>query len=243
MRELRPGRRDLRRRPRGIRQLRPQPLGKQPAEPAAENGPFPAAASGPAPALVGLRAIEASGEADTFRAIAAISTSIAPVPPPFLTVQEVADLARCHEQTVRAAIHRGELEARRGGRARLIIHADAARRWATARDGEPRPSLAEEAYLRLIAAAPDAMVVYAVQAGRNGPVKIGRVNQVRKLLRRLNQLQTGSAEPLYLRRVIATWPGGGEEQRLHARFGEDRLEGEWFAPSPHVLAFLEWASP
>ncbi len=67
------------------------------------------------------------------------------------------------------------------------------------------------------------MVVYAVQQGTGGAVKIGRANDIG---RRLKSLQTGSPAPLV---VLATWPGGAElEHEMHVKYAEYRLHGEWF---------------
>lgn len=74
--------------------------------------------------------------------------------------------------------------------------------------------------------------VYLVQAGANGPIKIGFSEDPQ---RRLTELQRNQAPPL---RLLATLPGGREEEaRLHRRFAEHRYEGtEWFAPVPELLA-------
>ena len=52
---------------------------------------------------------------------------------PPLTMREVAALARCHVDTVRRAIHRGELKAHKrqgGANSKLLIAVDDAIRWA-----------------------------------------------------------------------------------------------------------------
>lgn len=73
------------------------------------------------------------------------------------------------------------------------------------------------------------MPVYFIQAGDDGPVKIGTAKDV---LRRLSMLKTSSAEPLHLR---ALYEGGAaEESLLHRRFAAHRIRREWF--NPDVLA-------
>lgn len=123
-------------------------------------------------------------------------------------------------------------------RARWLIHGDDAAAWANERGAGPRlPSLAEAEYGRLVRVAPDSMAVYVLQAGASGPLKIGCVWRVKRLPARISALQTGSAEPLYLRRLIATRAEDHLEVELHDRFAEWRLEGEWFAPAPSVVEF------
>ncbi|WP_329390153.1 GIY-YIG nuclease family protein [Streptomyces sp. NBC_01716] len=66
-------------------------------------------------------------------------------------------------------------------------------------------------------------VVYVIGDGRSRVVKIGTTSNLRS---RLKGLQTGSAYEL---RVL--WSFGGDvrlEEYLHRRYGELRLEGEWF---------------
>jgi len=80
--------------------------------------------------------------------------------------------------------------------------------------------------------------VYLVQAGANGPIKIGFSKDPQ---RRLTELQANQAPPL---RLLATLPGGREEEaRLHRLFAEHRHEGtEWFAPVPALLALAGGAA-
>lgn len=74
------------------------------------------------------------------------------------------------------------------------------------------------------------MPVYAIQAGENGPVKLGKADDP---VRRMAGLQTGNAQELHLLRV---WAGGeAEEAALHKRFAGLRLFGEWFGYSPDFL--------
>lgn len=53
---------------------------------------------------------------------------------------------------------------------------------------------------------------------------------------RLRALQTGSSVPL---RLLLSHPGTtADEAALHARFAAARLSGEWFRPTPAILAYL-----
>lgn len=73
---------------------------------------------------------------------------------------------------------------------------------------------------------------YFLQAGENGPIKVG---WTRNLPVRLRTLCAMSPEPL---KLLGVMKGAEVEEFCHARFGAFRLHGEWFAPSPVVLDFI-----
>jgi len=74
-------------------------------------------------------------------------------------------------------------------------------------------------------------MVYFIQVGCDGPIKIGRSISP---LTRLATLQTGHSQIL---RLLVTTPGGDElEHALHEKLGLHRIRGEWFAPHADVLA-------
>lgn len=75
--------------------------------------------------------------------------------------------------------------------------------------------------------------VYFVQAGDDGPIKIGRS---RRPLERFEELRGGS--PLPLRLLLTYRAGELEERRLHQRFAELRRSGEWFDPGEPLIDFL-----
>lgn len=78
--------------------------------------------------------------------------------------------------------------------------------------------------------------VYFIQAGDNGPVKIGRAKDP---VRRLAQIQTGSHDELHLRAIV---PGASrEERKMHHRFAEARIRGEWFGRIylPLILTYAD----
>lgn len=76
-------------------------------------------------------------------------------------------------------------------------------------------------------------IVYLVQAGDSGPIKIGHT-LAERLDQRLGELQTGSPQRL---RLLATLPGGkSREAELHRKFQSNRISGEWFKPTPELLA-------
>lgn len=68
------------------------------------------------------------------------------------------------------------------------------------------------------------MAVYFIQAGENGPVKIGYATDV---AHRCRDLQTGHYEALRIIRVIET-ANSTAERWLHRHFDAERLRGEWF---------------
>jgi len=79
-------------------------------------------------------------------------------------------------------------------------------------------------------------VVYFIQQGESGPIKIGFSKDPAA---RLKTLQASSPHPLRLLRTIH-----GErprEQSIHSKFRRHRLSGEWFAPVPELLEYIATA--
>ena len=71
-------------------------------------------------------------------------------------------------------------------------------------------------------------MIYFIQAGEAGPVKIGYSRSREGAKKRLRDMATGHYETLHLRAVI---PGEQiDEAELHAFWSHRRLRGEWFAP-------------
>jgi len=76
-------------------------------------------------------------------------------------------------------------------------------------------------------------LVYFVQSGDDGPIKIG---WSRDVVRRVAELQTANAHALVL---LGAVPGTMEDEAaMHARFAHLRMEAEWFRNSPEIHAFL-----
>lgn len=75
--------------------------------------------------------------------------------------------------------------------------------------------------------------VYAIRAVRGGPVKIGHCIVDAKT--RLRGLQTSNPNKLELLGSAAGTRG--DEQAILAFFADNRVRGEWFRPTPRVLAF------
>ncbi|MHB9879068.1 GIY-YIG nuclease family protein [Pacificimonas sp. ICDLI1SI03] len=73
-------------------------------------------------------------------------------------------------------------------------------------------------------------LVYFMQGEDGGPIKIGRARNPAK---RLKAVQLGHPAPL---KILATRYGGAaEERRLHRKYAESRMAGEWFAPTDALL--------
>jgi hypothetical protein len=76
-------------------------------------------------------------------------------------------------------------------------------------------------------------VVYFIQRGLDGPIKIGHSVDPQQ---RLRTFQTGSADGL---RILGFAPGGSElEAELRRRLKPHRHRGEWFKPVLEVFALI-----
>lgn len=76
--------------------------------------------------------------------------------------------------------------------------------------------------------------LYFIQAGDDGPIKIGIAVHPKT---RLKELQTGNPHKLRLLGVVA---GGVKfEQQLHWELRAHRMHGEWFENCDEVLAVLK----
>lgn len=81
--------------------------------------------------------------------------------------------------------------------------------------------------------------VYFIQAGEDGPVKIGWTGAA--IAKRLGALQPGNWLDL---RIIGSIPNQiiDTEAAWHERFAEHRIRSEWFAPAPELLTAIAEAS-
>jgi hypothetical protein len=78
------------------------------------------------------------------------------------------------------------------------------------------------------------VTIYFIRAGKDGPIKIGHTTRTPEI--RLGQLQTGNPHKLHVLEEIHG--DGATESKLHARFAEFRLDGEWFQPHEVLLSFI-----
>ena len=77
-------------------------------------------------------------------------------------------------------------------------------------------------------------MVYFIQEGNSGPIKIGQT--FGSPLDRLTQLQTGNPRELHLLGVMHGHCG--DEEEIHRQFAGVHLRGEWFQPTQELLAFI-----
>jgi len=121
----------------------------------------------------------------------------------------------------RAAKHRGSMDQWAGAMARLALGIGASK---------TRVALAVLCGLRQLPADPIGGVTYFVEGG--GLIKIGKAASIRS---RLAGLRGSSPVPLKLLGVI---PGQEHEAALHLRFSSARRHGEWFEPTPELVALI-----
>lgn len=77
-------------------------------------------------------------------------------------------------------------------------------------------------------------MIYFVQQGKSGPIKIGYTKS--NIDKRIEQLQTGCAYKLTL---LGTIDGDKEQENLIQHFFHGhRMYGEWFAPAPPLLDYI-----
>ena len=79
-------------------------------------------------------------------------------------------------------------------------------------------------------------VTYFIQAGTNGPIKIGVTTNFSS---RFRNLETSSPTPLHVLGVVPT----DIEDECHVTLSAWRLHGEWFTPCEEVLAFIRSKLP
>ena len=80
-------------------------------------------------------------------------------------------------------------------------------------------------------------MIYFIQAGKDGPIKIGYSHSDNGVKSRLSALQTSNHSNLFLLKI--TKGNLDYEKRLHLMFDDSRLRGEWFSPTVDLLNFIE----
>jgi len=77
-------------------------------------------------------------------------------------------------------------------------------------------------------------MIYFIQAGKNGPIKIGHTNN--KVSNRMASMQVGCPYEL---RLLWTLNGDiKDEFNLHEMFKHERIRGEWFHPSKDLVDYI-----
>lgn len=133
--------------------------------------------------------------------------------------REYADHLGVSHSTVKRWLGEG-LPAERIGR-RLEIDPTAADGWVAAR----RPSS--------IAIDRRSMIYIAARAS-DGAIKIGFTSDIE---RRLPELRKEARDVV---KLLAAFPGtSSDEARLHDRFSQHRLDGEWFRPCVRISRFVD----
>jgi hypothetical protein len=76
-------------------------------------------------------------------------------------------------------------------------------------------------------------MIYFIQEGNDGPIKIGKAGAVE---RRLKTLQTAHHKELSILQVI---PGGAErESKIKNDLTKFKIKGEWFHPVAEVFEYM-----
>jgi hypothetical protein len=88
--------------------------------------------------------------------------------------------------------------------------------------------------LALLVASGAYPLVYFIQAGNSGPIKIGRTKNAQQ---RKHHLQLATHHDLTLLAAFKApfWAEG----QLHHFYTQERIRGEWYRPSPRLLRYIE----
>ena len=78
-------------------------------------------------------------------------------------------------------------------------------------------------------------LIYFIQQGEKGPVKIGHTSS--NLMERVRALQLGN--PLELKLIGSIDGTPGIERALHKKFSEFNMRGEWFKPDPNFMSQIK----
>jgi len=79
-------------------------------------------------------------------------------------------------------------------------------------------------------------MIYFIQAGKNGPIKIGYTKNKQTFKTRLKTLQIANPEKLRLRCLIKG--SMTAEHSLHRKFRHFYIHGEWFQPNKILLTHI-----
>lgn len=132
----------------------------------------------------------------------------------FLSVNDVVEMYGVDKELVMAAVDVGDIEAYKIGR-RVYLRPSSVTRWAMF------PSRSKKTR------------VYFIQEGEDGLIKIGESNDPG---RRLVDHQCGNPRRL---RLLGSFAARSYiEREVQKQFVDDRVSGEWFRPTPELLAYI-----
>lgn len=77
-------------------------------------------------------------------------------------------------------------------------------------------------------------MIYFIQQGEDGPIKIGKTTDIN---RRLKELQTGTPNKLHLVGLINE--DNLSERDFHSAFSHLHITSEWYKPGEDLLSFIE----
>ena len=84
-------------------------------------------------------------------------------------------------------------------------------------------------------------MIYFIQAGSTGPIKIGYTESEESLKKRMEGLQTSSP---YILNLLGTKNGDIKTEKfIQKKFQMLKLAGEWFQPDPILLNFIKNTLP
>lgn len=83
-------------------------------------------------------------------------------------------------------------------------------------------------------------MIYFIQQGEDGPVKVGH-SYTEQVGKRMSNLQTSNPCEL---RLLTTMPGSTDREKwIHRLLADHHIRGEWFHPAPLVLAMATGSHP
>lgn len=172
------------------------------------------------------------------------------MPDPLLTMDGALAALGCSEAELWRRVDRGQVVAYRVGRLRRFCLTP--QRVAPAKPQPPAAvviprrltrwdevvldGVAESLHLNGSDINEERPIVYVLQAGEGGPLKIGWTADLKRLRRRLRAIQTGAHADIVIRRLFQGEPG--LERALHKRHRPARIRGEWFRPTAAMLALV-----
>ena len=78
-------------------------------------------------------------------------------------------------------------------------------------------------------------MIYFVQMGKNGPIKIGKTANIKERLKVFQASSPYKIKLLYYKKCFKP----PLEYELHKKFKAERIHGEWFHPSKKIFNYIE----